>query len=187
MSTAHDDFTMPHNLSPERASARSPHIGTLMKLSIRVLFGVALVALFAGCASTTHRIEQPLVLDFKWDPPFTEKTSGFGKPKVLQIRGELIGLFIRQNFEISFDKVVAGNDPDAPARVELTVSEYGRPRLGGRAIERCGTVEYAVFVSGTERTRETFPLDCDSQGEADYQRAGLRAAEAAARVVGANS
>jgi hypothetical protein len=185
MSTAHDDFTTHCLLSRERASARAPQVAARMKLRIRVLFGAALLA---GCASTTPRIDQPLVLDFRWKPPFTEETSGFGKPKVLQIREELIGLFIRQNFEITFDHVVAGDDPEAPARVELTVTEYGRPMLRtSRAIERCGTVEYAVFVSGTERTRETFPLDCDSTGDADYQRAGLRAAEAAARVVGANS
>jgi hypothetical protein len=160
-------------------SARAPHITRVMKLSIRVLFGVALLA---GCA-TAPRIEQPLVLDFHWDPAFTEKTTGFGRPKVLSTRGEIIGRFMRDNFEITFSDVVLGDDPAAPARVELKVMEHAYPRLGNRAPQRCGTVEYAVFVAGTERSRETFALDCDVNGEADYQRAALRAAQGTAKVM----
>jgi hypothetical protein len=162
--------------STRHAGRTSPGI---MKMSIRVLFGVAVLA---GCASTP-RIEQPLVLDFHWDPAFTEKTTAFGRPKVLSTRREVIGLFMRDNFEITFRDVTLGDDPAAPARVELKVMEHAYPRLGNRAPQRCGTVEYAVFVAGTERSRETFALDCDVNGEADYQRAALRAAEGAAKVM----
>jgi hypothetical protein len=193
MSLAADDFPRAGRVVREESPARRPHRQPRMRLSFRVLFGVALVA---GCASTPPRVAQPVVLDFQWDPPFTEKTTGFGRPKTLERREELLAIAVRNLFDTRFQEVVLDNDPDAPARVALKVSELPRSTVVANrpvpadmvvpgAVQRCGTVEYSVFVDGRELTRESVALDCDQYGSPDYDRAVLRAADAAARLLGA--
>lgn len=154
---------------------------------------LAVVLLAAACA-TAPQIAEPLLLDFRWEPPFTEVSSGFGTPKEIEQRREMLALAIRNTFETRFPNVVLGAENDDRARVTLTMAEFGRPhysedvrlsqsRAGGSQ-QRCGTVDYEVFVGGRAISREEFPLDCDTAGRPDYQRAGLRAAEGVARAVG---
>jgi hypothetical protein len=156
-----------------------------MRLSIRVVFGVALLA---GCASAPPRLAQPLVLDFDWEPPFTEQTTGFGKPKTLAQREEMLSLVVRNLFDTRFQEVVLGDDANAPARVALKLSEFGRPQVTAQPPvpgegQRCGSIEYSVFVGGQETSRDQIALDCDRYGNPDYQRAVLRAADAAAKAL----
>lgn len=161
-----------------------------MRLSVRVLFGAALLA---GCASAP-RVAQPVVLDFQWDPAFTEQTTAFGQPKTLQRREDMLAVVVRNLFDTRFQNVVLDHDSSAPARVALRVSELPRQMIIPMrpfpadvavpgAWQRCGTVEYSVFVDGRELSRDSVPLDCNAYGWADYDRAVLRAADGAARVL----
>ena len=161
-----------------------------MRLSIRVLFGAALLA---GCASTPPRLAQPLVLDFQWEPPLNEQTGGVAHRKTLRQREELLTTAVRNVFDTRFQEVVLGDDPNAPARVALKVSEMPRGSVVAHYsvpadmhdgfLQRCGTVEYSIFVGGREASRQAVPLECDRNGDPDYDRPVLRAADAAVRVL----
>lgn len=160
-----------------------------MKLSIRAIFGVALLA---GCASAPRRVAQPIVLDFEWEPPFTEQTTAFGQPETLERREELLALAARNLFDTRFQQVVLDGDANAPARVALKVAETPavittRPvpsdRVPPGPVQRCGTVEYSVFVAGRETSRAAIALECDPFGRPEYERAVLRAADAAAKAL----
>ena len=164
-----------------------------MRLSIRVVFGAALLA---GCASAPPRVAQPVALDFQWDPPFTEKTTAFGQPKALERRAEMLALVVRNLFDTRFQNVVLDGDSNASTRVAVKVSEVPRTSvLPNRpvpadmvvpgAVQRCGTVEYSVFVDGRELSRDAVALDCNAYGWPDYDRAVLRAADGAAKALGA--
>lgn len=161
-----------------------------MKLSIRVIFGAALLA---GCASAPPRVAHPIVLDFEWEPAFTEQTTAFGQPKALERREELMAIAVRKLFDTRFEEVVLdGAGKNAPARVALKVAETpvvttSRPvpadRVVPGAVQRCGTVHYSVFISGRETSREEIALECDPHGRPEYERAVLRAADAAAKAL----
>jgi hypothetical protein len=164
-----------------------------MRLSIRVLFGIALVA---GCASTPPRLAQPVVVDFQWEPPLHEQTGRVAHRETLRQREELLATTVRNVFDTRFQQVVVGGDANAPARVALKVSEMPRGSVvahqsvpadipGYGTFLRCGTVEYSIFVSGREASRHAIPLECDHNGFPHYDRALLRAADAAARLLGA--
>lgn len=162
-----------------------------MRRNIRVLFAAAFLA---GCASTAPRVAQPIVLDFQWEPPVNELTGRVAQRKTLGQREALLVTAVRNLFDTRFQEVVLGDDANAPARVALKVSEMPRGSVVAHhsvpadkavfgAFQRCGTVEYSIFVRGREVGRDAVALQCDSNGLPDYDRAVLRAADAAARVL----
>src|SRR5688500_2030162 len=111
----------------------------------------AVIVLLLACSST--RIAEPLVIDFNWHPSATNKT----RPDEYKREKDRLALIVRNAFDVRFENAVLGEDRKAPARVALTVTEAGRPLYseragipGGRSSagtsQRCGTVEYVVYV-----------------------------------------
>lgn len=189
-----------------------------MKLSVRVIFGMALLA---GCTSAPVALDRPLVVAFDWKPADTDVTLDAASQQALSQRHEALRVFFENQFDSRFGDVtfVPAHATAAHAdRVELTVAEIARQRVDaqpspyrdemqapdpGAAAQRCGSVEYAVFVAGRESERKSFPLNCtarpdtlpgthdrtmaDQRGYADYEQAAVRAANEIARAIRAGS
>ena len=135
------------------------------------------------------------MIDFRWQPSPTDETNAYGQEKEYARQKEKLALIVRNAFDARFENAVLGSDPAASARVVMTVTEAGRPLYADRAgipggrssagtSQRCGTVEYIVHADGREVSRGELPLDCDSAGRPDYQRAGLRASDLVAGALG---
>jgi hypothetical protein len=159
------------------------------------------VALLAACASAPPPSQDPLVVAFDWKPSkLDERPATTLYPKHIRNREDMISLVVRNRFSIQFPNVKVVDQKAAaehPTRVDFTIAElataewqgaaqtysgpYARPVPSTR--QRCGTVEYVLFVEGAESARQQYPLECDTEGFAvqDYEKATQRAVEEVAR------
>lgn len=185
-----------------------------MKLSIRVIFGMALLA---GCTSAPVALDHPLVVAFEWKPAEADVALDVASQQVLAQRSSAVRLYFKNHFDTRFGDVTfvpAAATARHSNRVELTVAELARQRVDvsqlasssdqqtrdpNAANERCGSVEYVVFVDDRESRRGSFPLNCasrqdalpgthdrafaDQRGFADYTTAAVRAANEVARAL----
>jgi hypothetical protein len=189
-----------------------------MKMSVRVVFGAALLS---ACTSAPVALDRPLVVAFDWQPASVDVQLAPAAQKELAQRHEALRVFFENQFDSRFGDVtfVPAHATAAHAdRVELTVAEIARQRVDAQpsphraelhgpdptaVAQRCGSVEYVVYVANRESYRTSFPLNCtsrpdslpgtydrtfaDQRGYADYEQAAARAATEIARAVRATS
>lgn len=162
-----------------------------------------LVTLLAACATAPTPIEQPLVVALDWQPAELDRRPDTTLyPKQKRIHEESLTLALRNRFSVQFPNVKFVDEKAAaqhPTRVDLKIAELATTAYQGLARtyngpharpvpstrQRCGTVEYVLFVEGRESARQQYPLECDTESfaERDYDKAAQRAVDEVARAL----